>query len=189
MDMALDTQLSEMAMPEDCSDDTGLNKLIAYKLNWLTQAHDQRICEKIVEVTQTLGKRAVVHYDTSGQAYVFEKDGLTLHSFIRLGAHIPGAYNRYRKHIAVWGFVEGVKDRIVYLKYTDGRPEFPKRGCLFAPNVEETNYIFIPGRWVETLEECYSQAQGVTGVKVIHNRETRANRLAAQLLIKPRVEV
>lgn len=194
-------EFEEETKPEDylqhkMTDDpiNDLNTLIALKHEWLKQAHNEHICKKIVIVTQIFGERIYYRHRENDPSYIFKKNGVILHSYIRSGLHIAGTIRNSYWHISVSGYIgeEKEENRVVYLRYTDTdeRPDFAyDRPDYKEESIETTLYRFIPGKWVETLNKYYEQAQSIINARIANENKNRINMLAAQLLINPKLEV
>jgi len=168
-----------------------LQQLVNQKLTWLTQAHTENICQKIVAVTRAFGKQVYYRFREHEPAYDIEIGEVLLHSAVSIGSHIPGTHDRFNQHIKVWGTVKGTKKRVVHLEYIDDHPNFPISGGLFVfgESVEDTPYIFIPGKWVNELDEQYLKATEIETHKSINAVRARTSALAERLFICPKVEV
>ena len=159
-----------------------LNGLIAKKLEWLQQAHDSNIVQQVATVCRTLGhkidnNRGVLYYQ-----FIF--DNMIFNATWSTCGFNPGIGD-FNKEITSWVMVDN--HCVCRLAYINEKPDFPM--SVHRQDIESDNFIFIPGEWIDILTAKYKIAADIVNKKISEEKAARTAKLAAQLLIEPRVEV
>lgn len=159
-----------------------INELIAKKLEWLRNAHDESIVQQVSTVCRTLGhkidnSRGVLYYQ-----FIFDR--VIFNATWGVCGFNPGLGD-YNKKIVAWVMVDD--HCVCRLAYINDKPDFPIISS--GLNIESDNFVFIPGAWMDVLMEKYRIAVEIVNKKKSEEEATRVARLATQMLIEPHVEV
>lgn len=162
-----------------------INELINQKLEWLRYADEQHIAQKISTVCYVLGTN--IEDNLGMKCNKFEdNDDIKSFTFWNIyGFNISTGHCNFKLY-------SGVKVNnvcVCQLAYVNDKPDFPiNEETAKIYNIESSNYIFVPGKWLDRLNEKYKIA-----LRNINSQnseeEKRICKLAAQLLIEPKVEV
>lgn len=165
-----------------------LQELITQKVEWLKQAHEQNIVHKINTVCVFLGDPFVDKRYEHNKYHQFKLNGFKYSTMTCWGNYNAGAGN-YNFHKTV----NVQKDDIFVccLEYVNNKPAFPinMMEAAFFHSIVSNKYLFVPGNWVNDIEEKYLIAAKIMNDKLEENEQARVARLARQLLIDPKVEV
>lgn len=162
-----------------------LRELIDQKVNWLKQADEEHIAQKISVACFVLGVKVE---DTRNVNY----NKLLINNIEFNATQSTLGFNTsigdFNHKLAGWVVVEGVC--VCRLVYINDIPKFPiSAKSILGYDIESDDYIFIPGAWLDVLNEKYDTATHIINSKKIEDEKTRTRKLAAQLLIDPKVEV
>ncbi len=161
-----------------------INELINQKLEWLRYADEQHIAQKIATVCFQLGNK---YGNRIGVESAEFWDRYTEFNAIRDKNSFNLLAGKYDEKLFTWVIVD--KIYVCQLEYINDKPNFPINAeTVEIYDVESPHYIFVPGKWVDRLNENYEIALNkIRSQKTVE--EKRVCRLAAQLLIDPKVEV
>jgi hypothetical protein len=160
-----------------------IDELINQKLEWLKQADECGIVQKISTVCFLLGDKV-----ENNRGIKFNKlqvkDIEFYATWDTCGFNTSiGAYNH-----KLTGWVMISKTCVCRLSYMNEIPQFPVQNKATS-DIETDNYVFIPGTWLDILSEKYDIAMRHINSQKVEEEKERVRKLAAQLLIDPKVEV
>jgi hypothetical protein len=163
-----------------------ISGLINQKLEWLKQADDQQIVQKISTVCFLMGEKVE---NNRGVNYSKLKiEDIDLNATWNL-CGFNTSIGDFNHRLASWVMIG--KTCVCRLVYLNDKPEFPigiKSAELYN-DIESEKYIFIPGMWLDDLNAKYDVAMLQVNAQKAESEKERVRRLAAQLLISPKIEV
>jgi hypothetical protein len=159
-----------------------INELITKKLDWLRSAHEESIVQQVSTACRILGSK--IENNRGVFYYKLNFDNITFHATWSTCGFNPGIGD-YNQKIAAWVMVDD--HCVCRLAYINDKPEFPIISGGW--NIESDNFVFIPGTWMDVLMEKYRIAVDIVNKKKSEEEAARVAKLAAQMLIEPRIEV
>jgi len=182
-----DKTLNDIIVSAEDINNMDYENLRDLKLEWLTYAHKHRIVRKVIGVTKTFGTPVNLPYREYYNLYEYMIGNLILWGAdYEGGIYVPSLRRGHRYTFAI-GFVDKRWGEVFMdLAYEEGYADFPVKESLNLNT--NNNRIFIPGEWVNVLDQKYEEAQKIIAAQSIEEKKIKTATLAKQLLVSPIIQ-